>query len=270
MPWDKIEVKSASDIDKMRVSGRIAREILDEAGKLVKPGVKTDEIDQLVHELCMEKNAYPSPLNYNNFPKSVCTSINEVICHGIPDSTELKEGDIVNIDVTIFHDGFHGDCSEMFVVGETDEASKRLIQVTYNAWQEAIKYCKPGAKYNQIGGIVERYVKKRGYSTSRDFVAHGIGRAFHTKPFILHYDNNENLGTMEPGHVFTIEPMICEGKADHVLWPDNWTATTKDGKRSAQFEHTILITKDGCEPLTKKLPSSPVQWWEDPDRALKV
>jgi len=270
MPWDNIEVKSEADIEKMRVSGRIAREILDAAGRLVKPGVLTDEIDELVHRMCMEKNCYPSPLNYNKFPKSVCTSVNEVICHGIPDSSELKSGDIINIDVTIFHDGFHGDCSEMFVVGEADDASKRLIQVTYNAWQEALKYCKPGAKYNQLGGIIEKYVRKRGYSTSREFVAHGIGKSFHVKPFILHYENNENLGTMQPGHVFTVEPMICEGTAEHILWPDQWTATTKDGKRSAQFEHTVLITKDGAEFLTGKIPSSPIQFWEDQTTQIKV
>uniref|UniRef100_A0A7S3YZI5 Methionine aminopeptidase n=1 Tax=Lotharella globosa TaxID=91324 RepID=A0A7S3YZI5_9EUKA len=269
-PWDKIEVKSAEDIKKMRAAGKIAREILDAAGRMVKPGVTTDSIDALVHSMCMERNCYPSPLNYNHFPKSVCTSINEVICHGIPDSTVLKEGDIVNIDVTVFHDGFHGDCSEMFGVGEIDDESKRLIQVTYDAWQEAIAYCKPGARYNQIGGIIEEHVTKHGYSSSPDFVAHGIGRKFHTKPFILHCKNNENLGKMEPGHVFTIEPMICQGTSSFVMWPDNWTAATKDGKRAAQFEHTFLITKDGIEALTGKLPDSPVQFWENPETRVAL
>ncbi|GAB5371272.1 hypothetical protein AAMO2058_001565000 [Amorphochlora amoebiformis] len=268
-PWDKIEEKSQSDIKKMRVSGRLAREILDAAGRMVKPGVKTDEIDALVHEMCMENNCYPSPLNYHGFPKSVCTSVNEVICHGIPDSTELKEGDILNIDVTVYHDGFHGDCSEMFTVGEVDDKSKRLIQVTYDAWQEAIKHCKPGAKYSEIGGIIERHVRKYGYRSSKDFVAHGIGKRFHTRPFIMHVENRENNGVMKPGHVFTVEPMICEGTADHVLWPDKWTATTKDGKRSAQFEHTLLITEDGVEPLTGKLEASMKQFWEGEETRYK-
>eukprot|EP00468_Gymnochlora_sp_CCMP2014_P004113 CAMPEP_0167745142 /NCGR_PEP_ID=MMETSP0110_2-20121227/2985_1 /TAXON_ID=629695 /ORGANISM="Gymnochlora sp., Strain CCMP2014" /LENGTH=406 /DNA_ID=CAMNT_0007629747 /DNA_START=42 /DNA_END=1262 /DNA_ORIENTATION=- len=268
-PWDRIEVKSREDIKKMRVSGRIAREILDAAGKLVKPGVTTDQIDELVHKMCMEKNCYPSPLNYNGFPKSVCTSINEVICHGIPDSTVIQEGDIVNIDVTIFHDGFHGDCSEMFIAGETDEESKYLIQLTYDAWQEAINNLKPGLKYNEIGGIVERFVNKYGYQSARDFVAHGIGKTFHTRPFIPHVKNSENLGVMKPGHVFTVEPMIAKN-ADHVMWDDGWTATTIDGCRSAQFEHTFLCTEDGVEALTGKLETSPRQFWELEDQRIKL
>uniref|UniRef100_A0A6V1URZ5 Methionine aminopeptidase n=1 Tax=Heterosigma akashiwo TaxID=2829 RepID=A0A6V1URZ5_HETAK len=260
-PWD-IEVKTAEDIEAMRISGRIAREVLDIAGKAVKAGITTDEIDRIVHEACIERNAYPSPLNYHGFPKSVCTSLNEIICHGIPDSTVLKDGDILNIDVTVYHGGYHGDCSEMFCVGEPDAAAKDLVQVTYDAWQEAANFCKPGRPYKEIGGIIEDYVTKRGYTTVPDFCGHGIGKVFHCNPNVLHYKNNEPCGKMEPGHVFTIEPMICEGTARNVMWPDKWTAATADGKRTAQFEHTFLLTATGVEALTAKLPDSPKQFWE--------
>jgi len=260
-PWD-IEVKTEKDIEAMRVSGRIAREVLDIAGKAVQAGITTDEIDIIVHEACIERNSYPSPLNYRAFPKSVCTSLNEIICHGIPDSTVLKNGDILNIDVTVYHNGYHGDCSEMFCVGEVDDKAKDLLQVTYDAWQEAAAFCKPGRAYKDIGAIIEDYVTKRGYTTVPDFCGHGIGTMFHTNPNILHYRNDHPNGKMEKGHVFTIEPMICEGKAKTVTWPDNWTAATADGKRSAQFEHTFLLTATGVEPLTAKLADSPKQFWE--------
>mmetsp|Transcript_21681 Transcript_21681/g.27250 ORF Transcript_21681/g.27250 Transcript_21681/m.27250 type:complete len:367 (+) Transcript_21681:83-1183(+) len=260
-PWD-IEVKTEEDIEGMRVSGRIAREVLDIAGQAVQAGITTDEIDQIVHNACIERNAYPSPLNYHGFPKSVCTSLNEIICHGIPDSTVLKNGDMLNIDVTVYHNGYHGDCSEMFFVGELDDAGRDLIQVTYDAWQEAANFCKPGRSYKEIGGIIEDYVTKRGYSTVPDFCGHGIGKTFHTNPNVLHYRNNEPNGKMDVGHTFTIEPMICEGTARCVMWPDKWTAATADGKRTAQFEHTFLMTSTGVEPLTGKLPTSPKQFWE--------
>jgi len=261
IPW-VIEQKSQEQIEKMRVSGRLAREVLDIAGKAVRAGIKTDEIDEIVHMESIKRNCYPSPLNYMNFPKSCCTSINEVICHGIPDSTALKNGDIINIDVTVYHDGFHGDCSETFCVGEIDEQAKNLIQVTYDAWQKAIKFCMPGKQYKEIGGIIHDYVEKRGYSTVKHFCGHGIGSVFHTNPTILHYRNNQPNGTMQVGHTFTIEPMICEGTAEHIMWPDKWTAATKDGKRSAQFEHTFLMTESGLEALTGKLDTSPKQWFE--------
>ena len=237
----------------------------------------------------------PSPLNYHGFPKSCCTSINEVICHGIPDSTVLKDGDLVNIDITVFYNGFHGDCSEMFFVGDVDPAGQELVRVTYECWQEAINFCKPGRAYKDIGAIIEDYVSKYGYSTVKvrergerarrvtprrprahlpsrlppppppqSFCGHGIGRLFHTNPNILHYRNNEPNGVMQAGHTLTIEPMINEGTDRSVIWPDKWTVTSSDGRRSAQFEHTLLITPTGVEPLTGKLPTSPVQPWERP------
>ncbi len=260
LPW-QIEVKTAADIEGMRAAGRVAREVLDAAAAMVAPGVMTDEIDAVVHAETVARGAYPSPLNYHGFPKSCCTSVNEVICHGIPDSYELKEGDMVNVDVTCYYGGYHGDCSETYAVGELDEAGQQLVRVTHDAWQAAIAYCKPGAAYSGIGSIIEDYIVPYGYTTVAHFCGHGIGKIFHTTPNILHYRNREP-GTMKAGHVFTIEPMICEGKTRHIEWPDGWTATTKDGKRSAQFEHTLLVTDTGVEALTGKLPSSKAFFWE--------
>eukprot|EP00908_Phaeocystis_cordata_P010460 Transcript_2131.p2 GENE.Transcript_2131~~Transcript_2131.p2 ORF type:complete len:420 (+),score=178.02 Transcript_2131:105-1262(+) len=262
-PW-QIEVKTAEDIAGMRAAGRVAREVLDAAGRLVAPGVTTDSIDAVVTEETVSRGAYPSPLNYHGFPKSCCTSVNEVICHGIPDSSVLKDGDIVNIDVTCYYGGYHGDCSETFLVGEVDEKGKQLVKVTHDCWQAAINYCRPGQPYNGIGAIIEDAIKPYGYSSVREFCGHGIGKVFHTNPNILHYRNLEP-GTMEVGHVFTIEPMICEGTAKHLMWDDAWTATTRDGLRSAQFEHTLLITPDGVEPLTARLPTSNRFFWEADD-----
>ena len=261
LPW-QIEVKNEADIQAMRAAGRVAREVLDAAGRAVAVGVTTDSIDALVHEETISRGAYPSPLNYHGFPKSCCTSVNEVICHGIPDSSVLKDGDIVNIDVTCYYNGYHGDCSETFLVGNVDEKGKQLVKVTYDCWQAAIDYCKPGALYKGIGSIIEDAITPHGYSTVAHFCGHGIGKVFHTTPNILHYKNNEP-GKMEVGHVFTIEPMICEGTSRHVEWNDDWTATTKDGKRSAQFEHTLLITKTGVEAFTGRLPTSNKFWWEE-------
>ena len=260
LPW-QIEVKSAKDIEGMRAAGRVAREVLDAAGAMVAPGVKTDAIDALVHEESLKRNAYPSPLNYYGFPKSCCTSVDEVICHGIPDARELRAGEIVNIDVTCYYQGYHGDCSETFMVGEVDEAGKQLVKVTHDCWRAAIEYCKPGQPYKGIGSIIEDYIKPYGYTSVRHFCGHGIGKVFHTTPNVLHYKNSEP-GRMEVGHCFTIEPMICEGTAAHLDWKDGWTATTKDGKRSAQFEHTLLITPDGVEEMTGRIATSNPFWWE--------
>ena len=188
--------------------------------------------------------------------------MNEVICHGIPDSYELRDGDLINIDVTCYVGGYHGDCSETFAVGTVDDAAVQLTRVTYECWQAAIAHCRPGAPYNGIGAIIEDAIRPYGYSTVAHFCGHGIGRTFHTAPNILHYRNDEG-GTMEAGHVFTIEPMICEGTSQHVEWRDNWTATTRDGKRSVQFEHTLLITPTGVEALTGRLPTSKPFFWED-------
>ncbi|GMI26076.1 hypothetical protein TrCOL_g12159 [Triparma columacea] len=248
----------------MERAGKLARQCLEVGGAAIKPGVTTEEIDRIVHQECLSNGAYPSPLNYHGFPKSCCTSVNEVICHGIPDARPLQSGDIVNLDVTVFKDGVHGDCSEMFVVGEeTDTASQELIQVTYDCWLKAMEFCRPGRAYSDIGGIIEEYVSARGFSTVRAFCGHGIGSVFHTNPNVLHYKNSEPNGKMEPGHTFTIEPMICAGTQKHVTWPDKWTAATKDGGRTAQFEHTLLIEENGVRPLTGKREGDRVQWWEE-------
>eukprot|EP00181_Compsopogon_caeruleus_P002996 CAMPEP_0184678370 /NCGR_PEP_ID=MMETSP0312-20130426/1105_1 /TAXON_ID=31354 /ORGANISM="Compsopogon coeruleus, Strain SAG 36.94" /LENGTH=342 /DNA_ID=CAMNT_0027127061 /DNA_START=935 /DNA_END=1963 /DNA_ORIENTATION=+ len=255
-PWE-IEVKSAEAIEAMRVAGRVAREVLDEAARIVRTGITTDEIDALVHDATLRRGAYPSPLNYNKFPKSCCTSINEVICHGIPDSTVLRDGDIINIDVTCYVNGFHGDCSETFLVGDVDEAGRTLVRVTWECMDRAIAICKPGVPYHRVGAVIEEHAHLFGFKSVPQFCGHGIGKAFHTTPNVLHYKNVEPNGVMAPGHTFTIEPMLVEGSASSVTWPDNWTATTTDGKRSAQFEHTLLITEDGVERLTGRLPDSP-------------
>lgn len=261
LPW-VIEVKTAEEIEKMRAAGRVAREVLDTAGREVRPGMTTDEIDNIVHAATLERGAYPSPLNYHGFPKSCCTSVNEVICHGIPDDRPLQEGDIINLDITCYLNGYHGDCSEMFVAGTPDDDARKLLQTTYDCWIKSMEFVKPGNDYKDIGSIIEDHITAEGFSTVKNFCGHGIGSVFHTTPNIFHYRNSEPNGQMSAGHTFTIEPMICEGTAKCLTWPDDWTATTTDGKRSAQFEHTLLVTPDGVEALTGKLPTSPVQFWE--------
>lgn len=264
VPWD-IEIKDADTIARMRVAGKHAREILDLAGALAVPGVTTDEIDAMVHAETLARGGYPSPLNYNRFPKSCCTSVNEVVCHGIPDDTVLVEGDIINIDITIFYDGVHGDCSETFIVGDARKAhpvAKKLVKTTYDSLWAAIDICGPGVPVNKIGGAIQAVAHRAGFSVVRNFVGHGIGEVFHTTPNVFHYKNSDALGTMQPGQTFTIEPMLNEGTHRNVTWPDEWTATTLDGKRSAQFEHTLLITDDGVEALTGRLPTSPKLFWE--------
>lgn len=203
-----------------------------------------------------------APLNYHGFPKSCCTSVNEVICHGIPDDRALVDGDVVNIDITVYLNGYHGDCSEMFVVGNIDQKGKDLLQATYDCWIKACQYVQPGRDYKELGGIMEDHIEPLGFSSVRNFCGHGIGSVFHTTPNILHYRNNEPNGQMATGHTFTIEPMICEGSAKVLNWPDDWTATTVDGKRSAQFEHTLVITPDGVEAMTCKNENSMLQFWE--------
>jgi len=261
LPW-MVEVKTAKEIVKMRAAGRVAREVLDIGGRAIRAGISTDEIDNIVHEAALKRGAYPSPLNYHGFPKSCCTSVNEVICHGIPDDRVLVDGDIINLDITCHLDGYHGDCSEMFVVGEPDDSTKKLLQATYDCWVKAMEFSRPGKDYKDIGALIEDHVTREGFSTVRNFCGHGIGSVFHTNPNILHYRNSEPNGQMSAGHTFTIEPMICEGSAKALTWPDEWTATTVDGGRSAQFEHTLLITSDGIEALTGKIETSPLQFWE--------
>jgi len=247
-----IDTRTKEDIEAMRVVCRLGREVLDICGKAVRVGITTDEIDRIAHEAIIERNAYPSPLNYRNFPKSICTSVNEVVCHGIPDSRPLQDGDIVNIDVSLYYGGFHSDLNETYLVGEVDETAKKLVNVCREALDKAIQMVKPGALYRDVGTVISKHVQTNGFSVIRTYCGHGIGKLFHTNPSIPHYGKNKAVGTMKPGHVFTIEPMINEGSYSDILWPDDWTCTTKDGKRSAQFEHTLLVTDMGCEILTKK------------------
>jgi len=247
-----IHVHTPEEIEAMRKVCRYSREVLDLAGAMVKPGVTGDEIDAAVHQACLDRNSYPSPLNYNGFPKSCCISVNEVICHGIPDSRPLQEGDIVNIDISLYHGGFHGDVNATYYVGEVDEDSKRLVETTRECLDKAIEMCKPGALYRDIGNVIQSIATKNKLSVVRSYCGHGIGRLFHTIPNVPHYSKNKAKGVMKPGHIFTIEPMINLGGWRDTLWPDDWTAVTVDGKRSAQFEETLLITEDGVEVLTGK------------------
>ncbi|KAG7226320.1 hypothetical protein INR49_003072 [Caranx melampygus] len=208
---------------------------------------------RVVCKACTARNCYPSPLNYYNFPKSCCTSVNEVICHGIPDRRLLQDGDILNVDITVYHNGFHGDLNETFFVGEVDEGAKKLVQTTYECLMQAIDSVKPGIRYRELGNIIQKHAQANGFSVVRSYCGHGIHRLFHTAPNVPHYAKNKAVGVMKPGHVFTIEPMICEGGWQDETWPDGWTAVTRDGKRSAQFEHTLLVTETGCEILTRRL-----------------
>ena len=243
-------------IARMRVAGICAREVMLEVGKHVKPGVTTEELDIIVHQATIDRGAYPSPLQYHGFPKSVCTSVNEVICHGIPDSRKLVEGDLCNIDITVYLNGVHGDHNETFFVGDVDEKSRDLVRVTKEAMWLGIAQVKPGETTRAIGRVIQEHAEKHGYSSVRDYTGHGIGEVFHDKPTILHYDTPYNNAVMEPGMTFTIEPMLSMGDWQSNLWDDDWTVVTKDFSRSAQFEHTILVTDTGVEVLTL-LPEEP-------------
>lgn len=248
--WNESAVKSAEIIAKMRHAGAVAAEVLRLAGAAVKPGVTTDEIDAIVHELCIQRNSYPSPLNYMGYPKSVCTSVNEVICHGIPDSRKLIEGDIVNLDVTCFIGGVHGDTNATFAVGEIDTESSDLIRRTEECIWRGIEAVKPGRPLSDIGRAIEDHAKIYKLGVVRAFVGHGIGEQFHSDIQVLHYFDPKNSMTMQPGMTFTIEPMISLGTWQHKMWDDEWTAVTADGKRTAQFEHMVLVTETGVDVLT--------------------
>jgi methionyl aminopeptidase len=243
-------VKSPEIIERMRRSGRLAADVLRRTGEAVAPGVTTDELDAIAHELTIAAGAYPSPLNYNGFPKSICTSVNEVICHGIPDSRKLQSGDIVNIDVTVYREGVHGDTNATFFVGQVDEAGKRLVRVTRECLERGIGAVKPGQPISDIGRAIEDHAHAYDYGVVRTFVGHGIGEQFHTDVEVPHYFTPRARTIMEPGMTFTIEPMITEGDHREVMWDDGWTAVTVDRKRSAQFEHTVLVTDRGVEILT--------------------
>ncbi|CAI9292278.1 unnamed protein product [Lactuca saligna] len=252
-----VEIKTPEQIERMRETSRIAREVLDAAARVVRPGVTTDEIDAVVHEATIAAGAYPSPLNYHFFPKSCCTSVNEVICHGIPDGRKLEDGDIVNIDVTVYYKGVHGDLNETYFVGNVDEASLQLVKCTYECLEKAIAIVKPGVRFREIGEIINRHATMAGLSVVKSYCGHGIGELFHCAPNIPHYARNKTVGVMKAGQTFTIEPMINTGVWRDRMWPDGWTAVTADGKRSAQFEHTLLVTETGVEVLTGRLPTSP-------------
>jgi methionyl aminopeptidase len=260
--WAEPRVKSADIIERMRHAGIVAAEVLRLAGEMVAPGVTTDAIDVYVHDLCIERNSYPSPLNYNHFPKSVCTSVNEVICHGIPDSRPLQDGDIVNLDVTTFVGGVHGDTNATFLVGSVDPASQQLVRVTEECMWHGIEAVRPGRPISDIGRAIETHAKKYRYGVVRAFIGHGIGEQFHSDIQILHYYDERASMIMRPGMTFTIEPMITMGTWQHkMVFDDNWTAVTSDGRRTAQFEHTILVTDDGFDVLTAPGAVSPSAPW---------
>lgn len=245
-PW----IQSAEVIEKMRDTSRIAAEALREAGAAVAPGITTDELDRIAHEYMLDHGAYPSTLGYRQYPKSTCISLNEIICHGIPDSTVVEEGDIVNIDVTAFKNGVHGDTNATFIAGEASEEHALLVERTEQAMWRGIKAVKPGREINVIGRVIESYAKRFGYNVVRDFTGHGVGPTFHNGLVILHHDNQRDHTILEPGMTLTIEPMINLGTLEYDIWDDNWTVQTTDRKWTAQFEHTLVVTDDGCEVLT--------------------
>lgn len=244
-------VRSSAEIEAMRRAGQMAAEVLLLAGKLVAPGVTTDSIDAQVHEEIVRRGAYPSPLNYRGYPKSVCTSINEVICHGIPDSRALADGDIVNIDVTVFLDGVHGDTSVTFEVGDVDDHSRRLVRETRTAMYQGIGAVKNGAPVSAIGKAIESHARLHRLGVVREFIGHGVGTEFHAGLQIPHYYDRNHTTPLDTGMSFTIEPMLTLGSPDLYLWDDQWTAVTADQRRSAQFEHTLLCADDGAEILTR-------------------
>jgi methionyl aminopeptidase len=234
----------------MRRAGRAAAEVLEEVRRAIRPGVTTDELDAVAHEACIARGGYPSPLNYHGFPKAICTSVNEVILHGIPDSRALAAGDIVSVDVTIFLDGVHGDCCATYGVGDVDEGSRRLLRVAEECLRRGIAAVRPGRPVSDVGRAVQAHAEAAGYGVVRSFCGHGVGEDFHGEPQVLHYYDPRASDPMEEGMTFTVEPMITEGTHRHVLWPDGWTAVTADGRRAAQFEHTVLVTAKGAEVLT--------------------
>lgn len=248
----QIKILTKEEQEGMRVVCRLAREVLDIAASHLKVGITTDEIDAIVHAECLKRNAYPSPLNYNDFPKSVCTSVNEVICHGIPDKRALKDGDIVNLDVTLYYNGYHGDLNETYLIGNVDEAGQRVVRTARECLEKAIAMVKPGLAFRDLGKVIEQHAKANNTSVVRTYCGHGIHKLFHCVPNIPHYTKNKAIGIAKPGMCFTIEPMINLGTFGDVLWPDHWTATTRDGQRSAQFEQTLLVTETGVEVLTAK------------------
>ena len=243
-------VRTPDVIERMRRAGAAAADILLHVGPFIEPGITTDRLDAIVHDKTIELGGYPSPLNYRGFPKSVCTSVNEVICHGIPDSRPLSDGDVVNIDVTIFLDGVHGDTSVTFLVGDVDPASRLLVRETRNSLYKAIEVVRPGVAVSEIGRVIEAHAHKHGLGVVREFIGHGIGTEFHGVLQIPHYYDPRARTILEEGMTFTIEPMLTLGDPSLAVWDDDWTAVTLDGRRSAQFEHMLVVTADGVDILT--------------------
>ncbi len=249
-PGNGRHVQTPETIEKMRIASRIAAGALREAGRAVRPGVTTDELDRICHEYVLDHHAYPSTLGYKGYPKSCCTSLNEVICHGIPDDTVVEDGDIVNIDVTAFIDGVHGDTNATFLAGEVAEENRLLVERTEECLNRAIKAVRPGRQLNVIGRVIENYAARFGYGVVRDYTGHGINETFHSGLVILHYEDTSVTTVLEEGMTFTIEPMITLGGIAWDLWDDDWTVITRDRSWTAQFEHTLVVTATGAEVLT--------------------
>ncbi|EGZ25952.1 methionine aminopeptidase, merops subfamily M24 [Phytophthora sojae] len=256
-----IPIYTTEQIAGIREACRLGREVLDIAGKALRPGVTGDDIDKIVHQACMERGCYPSPLNYYHFPKSVCVSVNEVICHGIPDSRPFEDGDIVNLDVTVYKNGYHGDLNDTFLVGNVDEDGVRLVKTAFESLAAAAKLVRPGTMFRELGKHIAAVANAEDFSVVKTYCGHGIGSLFHCSPNVPHYAKNKAVGIMKPGMIFTIEPMINMGTWRDKTWPDDWTAVTADGMRSAQFEHTFLVTETGYEILTAR-ENEPVMEWD--------
>ncbi len=251
-------IKTAEEIEKMRVAGRLAADVLTMIAPHVKPGITTEELDRICHAYIVdEQQAIPAPLNYRGFPKSICTSVNHVICHGIPGPKKLKKGDIINIDITVIKDGYHGDTSRMFFVGEPTILGRRLSEVAHACMWEGIQLVRPGARLGDIGHAIQRLAESHNYSVVREYCGHGIGREFHEDPQVLHYGKPDTGMKLEEGMTFTIEPMINAGRKETRLLKDDWTVVTRDHSLSAQWEHTILVTSDGYEVLTLRADEKP-------------
>jgi methionyl aminopeptidase len=251
-PAMQVSIKTPAEIEKMRVAGRLAAEVLSMIGPHVRAGVTTDALDRICHEYIVDElHAIPAPLNYRGFPRSICTSVNHVVCHGIPGERVLKDGDIINVDVTVIKEGFHGDTSRMYFVGEPSIRARRLVEVTRECMWRGIRLVKPGTRLGDIGHAIQSHAEANNFSVVREYCGHGIGREFHEEPQVLHYGERGSGLPLEAGMTFTIEPMINAGKRHVKLLPDNWTVVTKDHSLSAQWEHTVLVTKTGHEILTR-------------------
>ncbi|HSD96943.1 MAG TPA: type I methionyl aminopeptidase [Sulfuricaulis sp.] len=251
IPAMPVTIKTPEEVEKMRIAGRLAAEVLRMIRPHVQPGITTGELDRICHDYIVNvQQAVPAPLNYKGFPRSICTSVNHQVCHGIPGDKKLKKGDIVNIDITVIKDGFHGDTSKMFYIGEPSIQAKRLVQITHECMLKGIATVRPGTRLGDIGHAIQQHAEAHGFSVVREYCGHGIGREFHEDPQVLHYGQPGTGMTLAPGMTFTIEPMINAGKREVKLLPDNWTVVTRDHSLSAQWEHTVLVTDKGHEVLT--------------------